>query len=298
MGAMRVLLEGVVDYAGLFPPAGLGMQEAVESYARYRQGGDRWMLGRFILPVSRLAEFDAAAAGHLEMRPAGSPWRLSVLAGAALKHDLEMIGEFNCRHAAEGAGAAEVDAVELRAEHPDAISEAERLVPQWADAFVEIPLSSDPEPFIAALAGTRLHAKARTGGISADAIPGTAHVARFIAACVRHGVSFKATAGLHHPVRAEYPLTYEASPPRAVMHGYLNVLLAAVLLRSGGGEADAQALLEEEDPAAFEVEPDAITWRGHRFEQSELAAGRQLARSFGSCSFTEPVADLATLNLG
>lgn len=298
MGPMRVLLGEVVDYAGLFPPAGLGMEEAVASYAAYRRGADKWMLGRFIVPVARLAEFDAAAARHLEPRPGGTSWKLSALAGARLKEDLDLIGEFNCRHAAEGAGAAEIDAVELRAASIEAISEAARLVPDWASGFVEVPLTPDPERLIAALAGTGLSAKARTGGVTPDAIPPSADVARFMAACVRHAVPFKATAGLHHPLRAEHPLTYEAAAPRAVMHGYLNVLLAAALLRSGGTEVDASALLEETDAATLEVDGDSIRWRGHRFDESDLGSGRDLARSFGSCSFTEPVADLATLNLG
>ena len=34
--ALRTLVAGVVDYAGLFPPASLGMRDAVANYADYR----------------------------------------------------------------------------------------------------------------------------------------------------------------------------------------------------------------------------------------------------------------------
>ena len=39
--------------------------------------------------------------------------------------------------------------------------------------------------------------------------------------------------GLHHPVRGEYPLTYAPDAPRGVMHGFLNVFLAAAFVWHG-----------------------------------------------------------------
>ena len=59
--SLRALLSGVVDYAGLFPPAQLPLDQAIRNYARYRQEADAWMLGRFVIPVSRLLEWDAFA---------------------------------------------------------------------------------------------------------------------------------------------------------------------------------------------------------------------------------------------
>ena len=298
MQPMKVLLEGVVDYAGLFPPAELGMDAAVGNYAEYRRSPAGWMLGRFIVPTARLGDFEKAAATRLPRRPADEPWLLSALAGSDVAVDVAVIGEFNCRHAADGAGAALIDTLELRADTPDRIAEIARLMPSWAAVFVEVPLDPDPGPLLAAVAGTGLRAKARTGGVTSDAIPSTAAVARFLAACVRHRVPFKATAGLHHPVRGGYPLTYEADAPRATMHGFLNVFLAAALLDAGGTETEARSLLEETDAGAFRADGAAVHWRGRTFTAARLATTRRLATSFGSCSFTEPLADLATLNLG
>ena len=298
MQVMRELLNGVVDYAGLFPPAELAMPAAVASYAEYRRHRAAWMLGRFIVPVGRLEEFERAAAPHLEPRPAGDAWSVSALAGDEFAADVSLIGEFNCRHAADGAGAVVIDAIEVRAASADRIDAIARAAPPWAEVFVEIPLDPDPAPLIAAVGHANLRAKARTGGVTADAIPAAGRVARFLAECVARGVPFKATAGLHHPLRAEYPLTYDPGAPRGVMHGYLNVLLAAALLQAGGSEEDARRLLEERAPDAFSADGSALAWRGRRFTAAEAAAARRLARSFGSCSFTEPVDDLATLNLG
>ncbi len=230
MDGMRALLEGVVDYAGLFPPAGLGMADAVRNYAEYRRGAARWMLGRFIVPVRRLDELAHAAEPHLPRRPSDDAWPLSALAGDDLASDVRAIGEFNCSHAAAAAPAAVVDTVELRAAAVGQIEEAARVMPEWLTGYVEVPLEPDPAPLIDAIGHAGLRAKARTGGVTPDAIPASALVARFLAACVRRRVPFKATAGLHHPVRAEHPLTYDADAPRALMHGYLNLFVAAMLL--------------------------------------------------------------------
>ena len=298
MDGMRALLEGVVDYAGLFPPAGLGMPEAVRNYAEYRRGAARWMLGRFIVPVRRLDELAEAAEPHLPRRPLDDAWPLSALAGDDFAADVRTIGEFNCRHAAADAPAIVVDAVELRASNIGQIDVAARAMPEWLTGFVEVPLEPDPAPLIDAIGRAGLRAKARTGGVTPEAIPDSALLARFLAECVRRRVPFKATAGLHHPVRAEHPLTYDAGAPRAVMHGYLNVFVAAALLEAGGSEGDAQRVLDETDPAAFRFDGPSVSWRAHRFEVSRIASSRQLARSFGSCSFTEPVEDLAALTSG
>lgn len=61
---LRFLLENLIDYAGLFPPAELPMAEAVKNFAAYRQSEHSWMLGKFIVPASRLEEFEQAAESY------------------------------------------------------------------------------------------------------------------------------------------------------------------------------------------------------------------------------------------
>jgi hypothetical protein len=140
------------------------------------------------------------------------------------------------------------------------------------------------------LAQHGLRAKIRTGGVTPSTVPPASFVANFIRRCAERGVPFKATAGLHHPVRCMKALTYDAGAPRGMMHGFINVFLAAALL------PQAESILTEEDPRAFAFEDDSASWRGHAVRTEDLARLRsEFAISFGSCSFEEPVADLKEL---
>jgi hypothetical protein len=293
--AAHALLAGSIDYAGLFPPAGLAMPTAVAQYAEYRAGPDAWALGRFVVPVSRLGELERAAEGVAPRAPA-DPWRLSALLGADAKHEIEALGELNCRHAAAGTAALTADVIEARADSVDAVDRVLAAMPRWAQAYVEIPLASDPRPLVAAIARYGGRAKMRTGGVTPDAFPTAAQVLRFLRACTEANVPFKATAGLHHPLRSEYRLTYAPDSPRGTMFGFVNVFLTAVLLRLGLPEADALALLEERSAEAITVSAAAIEWRGHRADRAAIdAARRDGIVAFGSCSFTEPVTEAKAL---
>ena len=290
--ALRTLLAGSIDYAGLFPPAALDMATAVRSYAEYRAGPDAWALGRFVVPASRLAELEREAESIAPRSPA-DPWRLGVLLGDGAARELELLGELKCRHAAAGAAALSGDVVEGKAATVEAVDRLARALPRWATAYVEVPLEPDPAPLLAAIARGGLRAKARTGGVTPDAFPPPAAVLRFLRACTATDLPFKMTAGLHHPLRAEYRLTYAADSPTGTMYGFLNVFLAAAFLRSSLPEAEGLRLLEERSPDAFRFLPDAIEWRGHRVDQATIAATRaQGIGGFGSCSFTEPMGEL------
>ena len=85
---------------------------------------------------------------------------------------------------------------------------------------------------------------------------------------------FKVTAGLHHPLRAEYPLTYSPDSPRGTMFGFLNVFLTTAFLRNGLGDEDALRLLEERSATAFRFGPDAIEWRDHRLDRDAVEGAR------------------------
>ena len=101
------------------------------------------------------------------------------------------------------------------------------------------------------------------------------------------------------PVRGEHPLTYEAHSVRATLHGFLNVFTAGALLATQEvGDAELLALLEETQMAAFELGPEGLRWRDRFLPAASIRASRrEFARSFGSCSFTEPIDDLKNAEL-
>lgn len=230
--SIRVLLDRLIDYAGLFPPAGLSMQDAVRNYARYCEGEHAWALGKFVVPAARAGEV-----------PPEFP--LSILGIDEVKAD-----------------------------------EIDRAAP---NAFVEgVDLDE--------IRRRGLRAKIRTGGVTIDAFPAIRDVASFIRACREKGIAFKATAGLHHPLRCAKPLTYEPSSAIGTMHGFVNVFLAAAM---PGAE---EAILAEEDARAFAFDDDGVRWRDRRVSTADLAKTRtEFAISFGSCSFEEPIAELQQL---
>jgi hypothetical protein len=143
---------------------------------------------------------------------------------------------------------------------------------------------------------TNAFAKVRTGGLTADAIPSTETVADFLRRTAQRRLPFKATAGLHHPIRSLRPLTYAADSPRAAMHGYINVFAAAAFAWHGADREHLVKVIAEEDPRAFEFADDELRWRGNRLTTAQVQeARRDFAHSFGSCSFEEPIADLREL---
>ncbi len=317
--SVRTLMRGILDYAGLFPPAGLDMADAVAGYASHRRHDHREILSRFICPARRLSELEEAA-GEL-WSAGGEPWPLSILGrGAAdesdylkgLREDLDLLAELVDRRAA----AVVADVVEIplppgrNCQDPDrlrgclaqtlSVLTAHRARPEAV--FFEIGFGPEwdrevPAPILAVAehsgAETAAGVKIRTGGLTADAIPSPEQVATFITAARDAGTFFKATAGLHHPFR------HFSEDVGTMMHGFLNVFGGAVLAHTLDLDRhDLQSVLEQERPGRLRFDDDGIDWDGARAGLAEIEAARTgFAVSFGSCSFTEPVEDLESLGL-
>jgi len=299
MRSIETLLERILDYAGLFPPADLEMSQAVARYNDYRNGPDSWMLGRFICPVTRLSEFERNARAYLAYDLDAPPWKVSALAGPELDSDLAQINEFNSRHALDAnEGRVFIDTIELKASSVDEIERLLRRMHPTLTVYVEIPLTGNVDELVGAIAREGVRAKIRSGGITPEAFPGTPELVNFIAKCASLRVPFKATAGLHHPIRAVQRLTYEPDSPFGLMHGFLNVFLASAYLTFGIRDAEAIELLEETSIKDLHFDEMGVTWHGHRLTNEQLGtARRSFAISFGSCSFAEPLEGLRALGL-
>jgi hypothetical protein len=305
--ATRAAFEGLIDYAGLFPPATLDMEAAVAEYAGERDGGASWMLGRYIVPASRLPDLHRASA----TRWSGARPGLSVIVDAdaearrwfeSLRRMLDEVARLR-----GDSNLAPIEVLEIPLPAPvsardtfDApIGQLRAAIDQAGlrdlAAFVEIPGGARRHDLLpgamTALARTHLGAKIRCGGVVADAFPSVEAVAGFISAASANGVAFKATAGLHHPVRHRDPAT------GFVMHGFLN-LLAAATFAPGADEPQLREIVAEEDASAFALHEGTFSWRTHNAGVAELQRARSTGFvAYGSCSFSEPVHDLVCLGM-
>jgi hypothetical protein len=264
--ARRALFGRLIDHAALFPPASLDMPEALEADRRARATPEAWMLDRFIVPASRLGEL-----------PAQTP-PLSVVLDRG-EGDLDALAGYD------------VVLLEGRID-PEWIPETQALV----DAKLGVPAFWELAPGralageVAAVREAGAGAKIRCGGVTADAFPPVEAVAAFVLACRDAGVRFKATAGLHHPIR------HVDAATGFHMHGFLNLLAAAVFAHMG--EDDLVPVLAEEDPAAFAVDAGGLEVHGRRADAEAIEAARaELFVAYGSCSFSEPVEDLTALGI-
>jgi hypothetical protein len=290
--ALRSLLRGLIDYAGLFPPAGLAMDAAVRNYDSYRNSEYAWMLGRFIVPAARLEEYAEA------VRNAGidaNAWSLSVLATGG---EAAAIARFNTGADESGAaGSGSIDVLEIKAANAREIQDAAQAFGRNYQLYFETPSEKWPS-LLPATAVAKGRAKIRTGGEVASAIPEESRVLEFLRIASERRLAFKATAGLHHPLRAMQRLTYKPDSPTGVMHGFLNVFCAAGLLwHEPDRRQEAAWMLGERDADAITMD-EAMTWHnsGVTLTAQQIEAAReQFCISFGSCSFTEPIDDLRNL---
>jgi len=286
---VRILLSEAIDYAGLFPPSSLDMATAVRNFAGYLAGEHHWMLSRFVLPAERLMELEPLLK---ENRVRG--WRLSALLGRDTKAGLKSIVEFHLRAGER----AHVDTIEFKIDTRDELQPIIELLPHNTQTFAELSMSGRVAEQIEALALARICAKIRTGSATASGFPRLQQVARFISACATAGVPFKATAGLHHPMRGVYSLNGKARAPHVPMHGFLNLLVATAAAKAGTMELQLPEILSERGAGAFAFHKSGISWRTLKLSNRQLRETReQAALSFGSCAFEEPVEELRALEL-
>jgi hypothetical protein len=303
---LRTLLATAVDHAGLFPPAGLNMSAAVAAFHEHRHGEHAWMLGSFVVPAGRVQELAEAIEAQRVAAEGGArvgahespdPWPLSLLV-ASSEEGAEAMGVVRRRFA----DALRVAALEVRPVGAQAIRERhEHVSGQAAEGvhvFYEVPLDEHMEARLDSIAAVGAHAKVRTGGVTAEAFPSVGALVRFLRACAERDIAFKATAGLHHPFPGRYPLTGEPGSARGAMHGFLSVALTAALVRARAvDDAEATASLTA-GAGDLAVRDDGLSWRGHRLSNPDVAdLRRDFFRSFGSCSFTEPVEELRAVGL-
>jgi hypothetical protein len=189
--------------------------------------------------------------------------------------------------------------LEVKAATASKIENTVNAVPEGITTYFEIAEGKAFVDLVSSLATKGQRAKIRSGGVTAEDFPRSKEIIRFVRTCMAANVPFKATAGLHHPIRCYKPLTYAENAPQGTMHGFLNVLLMTGFARQSYRVSLLEELMEEEFGEAFSFGPLGAKWRADHFiANSQIALLRERGmNSFGSCSFDDPIADLQSLGL-
>lgn len=324
--SLKAFMSGIIDYAGLFPPADLALDPAIRNYARYREGSDAWMLSRFIIPAGMLQDLEPY---HDELFSEGSPFDFSVLGRGTdtisdfedeIQRVMEACKQFNERHGER----VTTDVLEIKLPKEAALSGDADFVQQQLDkaasavgksgsaaqyifyeSFFEESWKNDIESVIKAISehnnmfsregGDYKYAgfKLRCGGEKAHMFPSVEQVASVLNSARKHNIALKCTAGLHHPVR------HYNDSVQTKMHGFFNVFGGSMLAYAHDlNDEELVKILNEEDPEQFTFSDEAFSWRERSISTDDLSGLRQAALiSFGSCSFDEPLEDLQKLSL-
>ena len=297
--SLRALLGRAIDYAGMFPPCSLGLDEAVKNQAQYVRNAESWVLSTFVLPIAKfddveqlLSQFDKHHQLRISALGAKSE-RAADFAGE-IKKATETIRLFQTRHA----DLAPVVQLEIVLPADVDLAKLNEAAALFADLKVQTffeTSAESAEDTIGLLARAKqplFGYKLRTGGVTADAFPSSVQVARAILASTKHHVPIKFTAGLHHPIRKF------RDEVKTEMHGFLNVLGAGVLsAEHHWDEAQTIEMLEDQRPESFEFHDTVFAWREWEVTLDRIKARRKFITSFGSCSFDEPREDLRALEL-
>jgi hypothetical protein len=314
--ALQVFMQGLVDYAGLFPPAALSVPDAVAEYADHRTSAESWMLGRFIATADKLPAIAREAAPHLVRNQV---WPVSAIVGdressqaalAALpsqgKNVAGVVSAGLKVEVLETPMPADVNSGEDAAAFLDVLG-AGLVAAELADCelFIEVKPGSRLPEILTAIAvfaaervsrghsSSRVGAKLRTGGLVAGAFPACEDIASVIAGCRQEHLALKFTAGLHHPIR------HHNDDIGVMMHGFLNVFGAGLLAHTHNlSVPEITTILAETEATAFGFDETGFAWRHLKAEISTIRNLRSRSLcGFGSCSFSEPRDDLFGLAL-
>jgi hypothetical protein len=322
--SLKLFLTNLIDYAGLFPPASLSLDDTYKNYVRYINESDEWILSKLICPAKQLNTLGELINYSSNQKT----FSISVLGRSGSNAD-EFIKGTNedlllvIYFLKETSNKFPADAFEVRLpedlileNNADSFYEILNSVSAIfkenlnlsVKKFFELPLKSDwvssVNNFAAAL---RKHNeffgqessflksgfKLRTGGVEASAFPSCEQIAYVIKTCYENQVPLKFTAGLHHPVRH-----YNESV-KTKMHGFLNVFGAGVLLYGNDlTEEDLINILSDENAENFKFDDSNFRWKEFKSPVKVIEKARKnFVISYGSCSFDEPREDLAALKL-
>jgi hypothetical protein len=298
--AVTALCSGLIDYAGLYPPAALGLPQALSNYRSYTSAPDSWMLSRFIAGAAHALQLtDELLAGFMSQ----GALEISLVSKDPIQELPKVIAalpQVARVVAVESPLVAGTEIKDQLASHREAFK---ALVDQGhqLEMFYEVPFSENwDQEFLRLVDGIvtigaghparSVGCKLRCGGLEPQLVPSPERLGRALHACAERSIAVKFTAGLHQPFR-HMPKPGETGSAGVPMHGYFNLYWAALVVNakrcSAGEVIEIVAEMESCNPRVMD---DSIEWLGVRLSEQEIRDMRSSkVLSFGSCSFEEPI---------
>ncbi|MGL4175437.1 MAG: hypothetical protein ACRCSN_05100 [Dermatophilaceae bacterium] len=273
------LLRGLVDDAAVFPPGNATMPDAVARHAGHRASSYADAVGPLLLPADGVAELGAVL--DTDRWPGDRPLRIGLVSRPGA--DPTVLADATTALAEDGR--VEVVGAELgwyEGWYDDLAGDLPLAVelPRGADldrAFAEVR-SAHRE-------GLRVIAKFRTGPTPSWPWPDERELGDVIRLLAPE-VPFKLTGGLHHAVRGVYEV--DGTPEHN--HGLLNVLVATASALEHASATEVAGLLAATDAQALAALVAAWT-------DTTVGAVRTAFTSYGCCTVTDPLGELADLGL-
>jgi hypothetical protein len=325
MEAINNFMKGLIDYAGMYPPANLDLSTAFTKHLEYLNSEDEWMMDKFICSINSFEKFtnhdsDVSKQLHNFRSDRWVSFGLLLTGGKTSKEflktldkDLEMIKGFVSEHFEL------IVTDNFEAKLPEDISgknnsgACKKFLNDCSiifnehglfgsKIFFEPPVNNDYEFVFEKLAYTMAESdknggnagfKLRTGGITPELFPTTEQVAFALKSCKEHKLQFKATAGLHHPIR------HYSDSVSTKMHGFMNVFGAGVLTYANSlSLKEITEIVNDENAGSFKFTEEEFRWNDITAGSGIISKARnEFVLSFGSCSFDDPREDLKKLNL-
>jgi hypothetical protein len=278
---MEPTWAGLVDDATIFPPGNQPLAEALAAHTARRTAAHADLVGTLVVRDTDLPALRDAPA-RLSVVITGGAGQIAGPAALGARLDLRLAGlEIALRDLDDLAGNARRVVAAVDAARDDGALDEDLPV------YVELPPTGSSAGWLAAadvIAERELRLKFRTGGAEPDQVPQPRELAGWIDAALDRETPFKCTAGLHHAVRHTGDNGFGVVTDQ---HGFLNVLLATRRAFDGAGPDEVSATLDERDGAALAAAA----------READLAGARRWFTSFGSCSVSDPLADLIALGL-
>ncbi|MCH7826316.1 MAG: hypothetical protein IH849_16085 [Acidobacteria bacterium] len=295
------LINQPIDYAGLFPPAKLDLKPALEEYRSVMESESAWIVNRFVIAGSQLAE---GAAIWSEMsddpddRVPATVIAKALSSGATASESLQ----YEQSLIKAQVGCFDVTGLEIKLPIGDELAGCAGALKKsysWfeereIDVYVEFPWEDGANEAMAELASVveGVGFKARLGGVKKEQFPSVEQVASFIYEVAGLESPFKFTAGLHEPVR-HYDKDIDV-----YHHGFLNVFVAAALaMIQNATVAEVEQILKIEDGKLFRFTDQTVECLGSTLSLKDIDEWWLYFGGYGSCTYDEPIEGLKRLGL-